>query len=59
MCIVIGSFTNLFYLCFIRENRLTKEALHYDKQYKIFLMGDKYDEEAEMLKEQRKKENAK
>lgn len=59
MCIGIGMCTNVFYLCLIRENKLSRDALHYDKQYKIFLMGDNYDEEAEKLKEERKKASGK
>jgi len=31
MCIGIGMFTNVFYLCLIRENKLSRDAIHYDK----------------------------
>ena len=41
------------------ENKLSKEAIDFDKKYKIYLMGDQYDEEAEQLREQKKRENGK
>lgn len=30
-CVGIGMITNIFYLCFIRENKLSRDAIYYDK----------------------------